>query len=479
MKRKRQPLMIVLAGFLLGLWLPGCGRGDQVGQAIAPVANITSPASGSSLNQGQEILITFNAADINGIAQVELLIDGQPALVESVEPPVNSYTASHRWAAQTPGNHVIELRAFNVNSEPSEPSRIFITVVAVDSPAGPSPTPAPAADTPTPVAIPTDTPSPQPPTPTSPAPTATPAAATTTEPSVTAVVGLNVRSGPGTNYPVIGRLAQGQTARITGRDSLSAWWQIDYNSQQGWVSGGSEYSTATNTAAVPVVQAPPLPSVPTPTQIPPTPGSLKPTIHSFTANRYTIARGESVTLNWDLSNAAAAVLRYDDREEGVTAPGSKTVAPVEDTDYTLVARNDAGETLAKLTIEVTGSAPTPVPVLRDGKIRIANGQSVDFDQGIVQSGSNDDADFLWDGQRQQFFPQNGAAGALLGKPYSAITLDNCLDAAYNKPISGVDGSTQVTGCYITDRGRYGKFFVSEWDIAANLTVEWLTWNYAP
>jgi hypothetical protein len=293
------------------------------------------------------------------------------------------------------------------------------------------------------------------------------------------LTGLNVRLGPSTDYPVIGRLAQGATARITGRNESSTWWQIEFNSDQGnrgWVSGSGEYSTAANTGSVAVVQPPPLPAVAAATPTP-TPVSAKPTIYTFTADRYTITRGESVTLRWDLTNAKAAFLRYDNAEEGVVAPGSKTVSPSKDTKYTLIARNDAGETIAEISLKVTETAATPVPIFRDGKIRITNGQFVDFDQGLLQSEYEEGADFQWDAQQRQFFPQSGAAGALLSRSYSDITLDECRRAEYNKPISGIDGSTQITGCYITDEGRYGKFFVSEWDLAGNLTIEWATWNF--
>jgi len=484
MKMKNPNLLLVgLIGLAMSFLISACTNlNNEVDQVTRPVANITSPQSGSTLTQGQEILITFNAADVRGIAQVELTINGQAVMVEQVNPPVNSYTASYRWLAGTAGNQVIELQAFNVDQEASEASQISVTVLEPEetveatltlTPAD-TPTVVTVADTPTPPALDTPTPVPSP----------TEPVAATNEPTITMLTGLNVRSGPSTNYPVIGRLAQGETARITGRDELSTWWQIEFSSPQGnrgWVSGGSQYSSATNTQGVPVVPAPPLEvaAAPTPTPVPPspTPGSLRPTIHSFTADRYTIARGERVILRWDLSNANAAFLRYDDDEEGVVSPGSKTVSPEEDTKYTLVARNNAGETTAELTIRVSGAAPTPVPVWRDGKIRIANGQSVDFDEGLILSESDDEVDFRWDGGSRQFVPRNGAAGTLLGENYNDITLEDCLSAEYNRPISGIDGSSRVTGCYITNEDRYGRFFVSEWDLAANLTIEWLTWDY--
>jgi hypothetical protein len=485
MKTKTQNLLLVgLIGLVMSLSISACTSPNETGQVTRPVANITSPESGSTLTQGQEILITFNAADIKGVAQVELTIDGEAVMVEQVNPPVNSFTASYRWLVDTAGTHDIELQAFNVDQEASEASRISITVLEPEGTVEATLTITPA-DTPTVVII-ADTPTPPPPpdTPTPAASPTEPATAAGTEPTITILTGLNVRSGPSTNYPVIGRLAQGETARITGRNEMSTWWQIEYTSPQGgrgWVSGGSEYSAVANTQGVPVVQAPPLEGAAAPTPTPvspsPTPGSLKPTIYSFTADRYTIARGERVTLRWDLANANAAFLRYDDEEEGIVSPGSKTVAPEEDTQYTLVARNDAGETTAELSIRVSGTAATPVPVWRDGKITIANSQGVDFDQGLVLSESDEEVDFWWDGDSRQFIPRNGAAGALLGQDYRDITLEDCLNAEYNRPISGIDGSSRITGCYITDENRYGRFFVSEWDLSANLTIEWLTWDY--
>ncbi len=48
---------------------------------------------------------------------------------------------------------------------------------------------------------------------------------------------VNVRSGPGTLYTVIGQLAAGSSADITGRDSAeNDWLRIDFGGQEGWVA---------------------------------------------------------------------------------------------------------------------------------------------------------------------------------------------------------------------------------------------------
>lgn len=91
-------------------------------------------------------------------------------------------------------------------------------------------------------------------------PTATPAPPSTpTYPAVQARVGLNVRSGPGLDYPQLGALPAGALARVTGVAANGGWWQIVYpaDSQlRAWVSADPALSTAYHTAGMPVALAP-------------------------------------------------------------------------------------------------------------------------------------------------------------------------------------------------------------------------------
>jgi len=105
---------------------------------------------------------------------------------------------------------------------------------------------------------------------------------------------------------------------------------------------------------------PTLTSEPTGT-LTPTPVS-PPTIHHFQADRLAVDAGESVELHWDLSDAKAVYLRSGGNEEGIVAPGSKTVAPDQTTVYTLVAYNDGGESTAEVTITVNNTTPPTVPL---------------------------------------------------------------------------------------------------------------------
>ncbi len=64
---------------------------------------------------------------------------------------------------------------------------------------------------------------------------------------------VNVRSGPGVDYDVLGRLAGGQTAGIVGRSDDDAWWQIRFGERQGWVSA-RYVQVKGDPAGVPTVQ---------------------------------------------------------------------------------------------------------------------------------------------------------------------------------------------------------------------------------
>ncbi len=84
-------------------------------------------------------------------------------------------------------------------------------------------------------------------------------------PTVTATVIANVRSGPGTDYDIVGSLSLGQTATIVGRNDAYTWWYIDYPGVAGnraWIAG-SVVTSACVPSVVQVVAAPPLPATPT------------------------------------------------------------------------------------------------------------------------------------------------------------------------------------------------------------------------
>jgi len=55
-------------------------------------------------------------------------------------------------------------------------------------------------------------------------------------PLVVARAGVNVRSGPGTKFSIVGALRTAQSAPVIGRSADGRWWQIQFNAQPGWVT---------------------------------------------------------------------------------------------------------------------------------------------------------------------------------------------------------------------------------------------------
>lgn len=119
-------------------------------------------------------------------------------------------------------------------------------------------------ETPTLVVPPTDTPIPQ--------PTDTP---TPSVPMVTVKQNMNVRGGPGTNYPVIGSGSSGDTTKITGRNQDGSWVQVEYPSDdgRGWLYAPL-VDVSGDVSTMPVAQAsmdplPPPPEIAAPSEPPP------------------------------------------------------------------------------------------------------------------------------------------------------------------------------------------------------------------
>ena len=109
------------------------------------------------------------------------------------------------------------------------------------------------------------------PTATRPKPTPTRIRATDTPvpvvPFVTITRPMNLRQGPGTNYPIIRVAEEGERFDITGRNSNGTWWRIDVEGENVWVY--AVFVTATN---VDRIRSVPTPLPPSPTRQPtPTP----------------------------------------------------------------------------------------------------------------------------------------------------------------------------------------------------------------
>lgn len=79
---------------------------------------------------------------------------------------------------------------------------------------------------------------------------------------------VNVRTGPGTQYDIIGKLKQGDTAQVIGISPDNLWLVINFAQQQGWVSA-SLVDVVGNMNSVPIINPPPTPTVPPTATAPP------------------------------------------------------------------------------------------------------------------------------------------------------------------------------------------------------------------
>lgn len=125
--------------------------------------------------------------------------------------------------------------------------------------------------------------------------------------TATATDYVNVRSGPGTNYLVLGVAAPGATSEISGMSSDGGWWQVAIPTEHsatgyGWVS--ASYVYAQNTGSVPVVDAPPPPPTVGPTP-PPASGTGCALVSQTPEDGTEITVDTQFTTSWVLQNTGS------------------------------------------------------------------------------------------------------------------------------------------------------------------------------
>jgi len=193
---------------------------------------------------------------------------------------------------------------------------------------------------------------------------------------VVAPAGVNIRSGPGVNFPVIAAARDGDEGEIVGRDAGSRWWAAAIPSLPdgiGWVS--ADFVIATNVENVPVIEVAPPPVVPptapppaTPTPVPAATATPSAQI-SFSADRTAINQGECVTLRWDVQNVQA-VWVYPRGQNFEYFPragqGSELVCPPATTTYEMrVLQRDGSVVIREVTLNVTPTAQPQISFWAD------------------------------------------------------------------------------------------------------------------
>ncbi len=218
-----------------------------------PNVTIESPQNGAEVNVEDSVLVSATATDQGGVTSVQLFANDSLVKTVSSESVAGDQTLPVvlDYTPRTTGEVNLEVIAFR-GTVASDPATVTINVLAEDDNVQAPVQPAPNG----PVINPSD-------------PTC----------RILTNVGLNYRTGPGTNYDRIGTFQAGAQAPIIGRVGDNSWWQVRANNvTAAWVSAEftTEYGVCFN---IPVITPPPTPTTTPATATPthtPTP-TLTPT----------------------------------------------------------------------------------------------------------------------------------------------------------------------------------------------------------
>lgn len=179
-----------------------------------PSVTITSPRDGEQFQVDREILVTASATDESGVTRVQLLANNQPVrtVLSETEQGDKQKNVALGYTPRASGEVTLSVVAYR-GTVASDPAQIRVNVVsqvvATATGGGSSSTPGgggvPTIDTNDPTC------------------------------RARAKAGLNMRQGPGVNFPVLLILNAGNTVPIIGRLGDNSWWQVRSGSTIGWV----------------------------------------------------------------------------------------------------------------------------------------------------------------------------------------------------------------------------------------------------
>ena len=257
------------------LALSACGSGSST----PTTAVITLPAANSEVVAGDVVTIQ-GQADGQNITRVDVIVDSATLGSVTASDPtqgVSSLPVVITWTAQLVGSHFAQLNVYGQDNKilAKSDAVVFTTKAApaTEAPTLPPPTQAPTQAPPT--AVPTAAAAITTTETTSGTTSITTTTATTTSvttsPSISASLTIsndsgyaNIRSGPDTTYDLIGKLNQGESAPVKGKNQDGTWWQIAFaagTNGLGWVRGDLVQANAA-AASVAVASAPPKPTAP-------------------------------------------------------------------------------------------------------------------------------------------------------------------------------------------------------------------------
>jgi len=152
----------------------------------------------------------------------------------------------------------------------------------------------------------------------------------------TATTSLNIRTGPGPEYPVTGAIPQKGQATVTGCIQGSLWCQVTYNGKQGWAY--SQYMTgmangqpvAVSQAVPGIVYDAPAATVGTAVTAPTISGQF---VAPVAGEPLAIAPPPPAVQTYIVQNPRTQVYVNGEVVEGVGLPEDVVLTPVPDYDY--------------------------------------------------------------------------------------------------------------------------------------------------
>lgn len=207
-----------------------------------PEVTISSPEDGDEVVVGDVIFVSANARHATGVTRVQLSVNNQIVKTVSSESLAGdpSMNVLLDYRPMTTGDLRLVVTAYR-GAVASDPAEIKVSVRSTQSQV--TATSVPQSNVPN---------------------------INPNDPTCRALVniGLNLREGPGTDYPRITVLREGTVVPIIGRLGDNSWWQVRSGQTTGWVS--SSYTTEYGICTSVPVQATAIPptNTPVPTQTP-------------------------------------------------------------------------------------------------------------------------------------------------------------------------------------------------------------------
>lgn len=244
--------LLLLAAATLACTLTGSAGPQATGREMLPLVVLIAPVNGSVIAEGTDVVFYALAQDLQGrIARLEFRVDDIPFAEIAAAAPggQNLLTAQTIWPAAGRSRHILTVEPFSMEGFSLGLADAVIEVVAAPGSAvqsvGPAVNPGSLVVT-------------ESVTPASPAASPAPLDLGSVAGPL-ALVGpatLNLRQGPGTGYPTVATVNQGDPLQIVGRNADATWWAVMYGDGVAWVL--AELVTPQgDVSQVPLVAAPP------------------------------------------------------------------------------------------------------------------------------------------------------------------------------------------------------------------------------